>query len=158
MASVALAEKVRKTLPPPRWITAGRSLTVSPPAASHAAVGLLIMTGVPVMVHRLDICTMEMLVPRPTVVVLRPGEVAGAVHGEGRRVQREGVQRQRDTPLLCPAPGDRVRGGALQDVGPDVPDVVGITGGEVETYHLPSMKWISGAQMCAPIAPLACLV
>ena len=25
-------------------------------------------------------------------------------------------------------------------------------------YHLPSMKWISGAQMWAPISPLVCLV
>jgi hypothetical protein len=24
-------------------------------------------------------------------------------------------------------------------------------------YHLPSMRWISGAQMCAPITPVACL-
>ncbi len=25
-------------------------------------------------------------------------------------------------------------------------------------YHLPSMEWISGAQMWAPISPLECLV
>ena len=25
-------------------------------------------------------------------------------------------------------------------------------------YHLPSMKWISGAQMWAPITPVECLV
>jgi hypothetical protein len=57
LASVALAEKVMKTLPP-RWITAGPSLTVSPPAVSHEAVGRLIMTGTPVMAHGLDIRAM----------------------------------------------------------------------------------------------------
>ena len=54
---MALAENVRKTVPP-RWITAGPSLTVAPPAVSHAAVGRLIMTGVPVIVHGLDIWAM----------------------------------------------------------------------------------------------------
>jgi len=43
---------------PFRWITAGPSLTVVPPAVSHAAVGRLIMTGVPVIVHGLDIWAM----------------------------------------------------------------------------------------------------
>jgi hypothetical protein len=54
---VAAAEKVMKTLPF-RWITAGSSLTVAPPAVSHAAAGRLIMTGVPVIVHGLDIWAM----------------------------------------------------------------------------------------------------
>ncbi len=50
---MALAEKVRKTLPP-RWITAGPSLTRWP-TVSQAAVGVLMRTGVPVMVQGLDI-------------------------------------------------------------------------------------------------------
>lgn len=58
-------------------------------------------------------------------VVLRPAQVAGAADGEGRRVQREGVERQGDAALLGPGAGDRVGGAGLQDVRADLPDVVG---------------------------------
>ena len=98
-----------------------------------------------------------MLVPLPSSGVVRAGSrrSSGALVDEGGRVEREAVPAGLDAPFSVQSPSKGSRG-AFQHVRPDFPDASARLAVKY-TYHLPSMKWISGAQMCAPMGPDACL-